>query len=90
MSQNTILGEPLEIIAMIAAPSIDPPSGVVIFKCAGKTLGVVNVDNLGLAKLKISSDILGVGTHYIDVYFAGNKQFAASKALNIVKTITYT
>lgn len=87
MSNITKLGDQLEIIAMIAAPSLSPPTGVVIFKCSGKTLGVVNVDELGLAKLKISSDILGIGTHSIEVYFAGNKQFAASKALNIIKTI---
>lgn len=86
MSSQTVIGGMVEVVALVATPSIDIPTGVVIFKLGNRTLDVVSVNELGIAKLSISSDILGLGSHSIGIFYAGDANHRPSREI-IVKTI---
>jgi hypothetical protein len=83
-----ILGQPITILAMVIQPNVyNNPTGIVIFKSADKTLGVVPIDDNGYATLTINSNILGVGEHTITVFYPGDKNNAATMSPAIRKII---
>jgi hypothetical protein len=75
------LGEDYFIQAfVIVGTNKNKPTGVVIFKSDNYTIGVVKVDEEGVAGLWISSEKLGLGIHKIIAYYAGCKYFKASSS----------
>jgi hypothetical protein len=82
------LGEPYFIQAfVIVGHSKHKPTGVVVFKSDDYTIGVVPIDEEGVAELWINSDKLGIGEHRVVAYYAGCEHFRASNSELFMKEI---
>lgn len=82
-----IIGNPITITAHIISfnPNI-MPSGVVVLKHNGKTIGVERIVS-GSVSFILQSSVLGIGIHNFITYYAGDDNFSASSSAVITKNI---
>lgn len=86
--QTVALGSPITVSAMvIPSPDLPMPTGVVVFKVDGVSLGVIALDATGTATLIFNSTVLGLGIFDVIAYYPGDKHYAPSESLTATKNI---
>ncbi len=83
-----VIGEPIVVNVHIFSSRLNVyATGAIILKDNNKTIATKYLNSLGSITFSLKSDELGIGIHELIVYYAGDKNFAASISDVMIRNI---